>query len=81
MSDPSSTGTGAGSDSATADSTESEDTAAPTTGDRDIDEAMSDVRQLEELPVADHHEVLAPAHDRLQQALHRDHSASPDSND
>ena len=48
----------------------------PRTGDEEIDEALDGVQQLEELPVADHHDVLAPAHDRLQQALHRDHDTA-----
>ena len=48
----------------------------PRTGDEQIDEALAGVEQLEELPVADHHDVLAPAHDRLQQALHRDHAGT-----
>ena len=77
MSDPAGTGT----ERDAAESTGPDHDAAPTTGDRDIDDAMSEVRQLEALPVADHHEVLSPAHDHLQQALHRDHSAPADSND
>ena len=50
----------------------------PRTGDQQIDDALAGVEQLEELPVADHHDVLAPAHDQLQQALHRDPVAPTD---
>lgn len=46
----------------------------PETGDEQIDAALDRVRQLEELPLSDHHDVLTGAHDELQQALHRDHS-------
>lgn len=46
----------------------------PETGDEQIDAALQQVRQLEELPLADHHDVLAGAHDELQSALQRDHS-------
>jgi hypothetical protein len=53
------------------------DSGPPRTDDAEIDDAMDQVRQLEDLPVADHHEVLAPAHDQLQQALQRDHSTPP----
>ncbi len=52
--------------------------APPVTGDREIDDAMDDVKQLEDLPVADHHDALSPAHDQLQQALRRDHSTPTD---
>ncbi len=46
----------------------------PETGDEQIDAALDQVHQLEELPLSDHHDVLSGAHDELQQALHRDHS-------
>lgn len=49
-------------------------TGPPRTGDREIDDALAHVQQLDDVPVADHHDVLVPAHERLQQALHRDHS-------
>lgn len=47
----------------------------PETGDQQIDTALEQVGQLEELPLSDHHDVLAGAHDELQSALQRDHSA------
>jgi hypothetical protein len=47
----------------------------PETGDPQIDRALDQVRQLEELPLSDHHDALSAAHDELHAALHRDHSA------
>ena len=56
-------------------STQSGGPEPPETGDAQIDGALDRVRQLEELPLSDHHDVLSGAHDELHQALHRDHSA------
>ena len=50
----------------------------PVTGDAEIDTAMGEVRQLEELPAADHHEVLGRAHEELHRALQRDPDSSSD---
>jgi hypothetical protein len=50
----------------------------PRTGDDQIDSAMAEVRQLEELPAEDHHDVLSRAHDRLHDALQRE-PVTPDS--
>ena len=50
----------------------------PETGDQEIDAAMGEVRQLEELPVADHHEVLGRAHEELHRALQRDPGSATD---
>jgi hypothetical protein len=47
----------------------------PETGDQQIDTALEQVRRLEELPLSDHHDVLAGVHDELQSALQRDDAA------
>ncbi len=51
---------------------------APDTGDPEIDAAVAGLDQLEGLPVADHHDVLAGAHDRLQRALDPDRTPPPE---
>lgn len=46
----------------------------PVTGDADVDDALLGLAELELSPVGEHPDRLAQAHERLHQALDRDHS-------
>jgi hypothetical protein len=43
----------------------------PTTGDPVIDEALQGLRDLPSIPLSEHHDRLAQAHEALQAALER----------
>jgi hypothetical protein len=42
----------------------------PVTGEAAVDEAMAGLADLGSIPVADHHERLARAHEALHQVMH-----------
>ncbi len=52
-----------------------EATGQPHTGNSAVDQACASVAQLSDLPHADHHDLLAAAHEALHDAL----NAAPDS--
>ena len=45
--------------------------AAPTTGDPAIDDALQGLRDLPSIPLSEHHDRLAQAHEALHTALER----------
>jgi hypothetical protein len=54
-----------------------EEPAPPATGDPEIDRALSELADLPERPLGEHHDRLAAAHEVLHRALDRNDEPGP----